>query len=126
MKIELRNFIIQAFIAAVLILFITVLLKMFHIIEHSIAPIYYLVPFIMLVTIAFHAFLMYSATKGDRMFISKYIASSGLKLMIYLVAILILIFSKAANIKFVMVMILISYLIFSVLEVYAILKYMKK
>jgi hypothetical protein len=126
MKTELRKFVLQTIIIAVLIILTILFLQFFNVIQYSVQPVFFIVPFIMLVTVAFHTYLIYTAKKGDRMFISKYIASSGLKLMLYLAAILIYIFSKGVNIKFVMIIFLITYIIYSFIEVYSIIKYLKK
>lgn len=126
MNTELRKFSIQVIAAGIVILGLVFLFKALGWIFNPVLPVLAIVPFIMLVTIGFHSYLIYTAKKGDRMFISKFIASSGVKLMIYLVSILIYIFSSGENIRFVMIMILISYIVFSFIEIYAILKYLKK
>jgi hypothetical protein len=126
MKEELRKFILLALIIATFLMTGTFVFSVTGIVRIPVYPVLYIVPFVMLITVAAHAFLIYAVKKGDRTFISKYISASGVKLMIYLAALLIYVFSVGVNVKFVMVIFLISYVGYSIAEVYSILKYLKK
>lgn len=126
MNSESKRFIGYSVIAAVVVLAIIFVLHLSGTIQSTIMPAFYVVPLVCFITVLFHTFIIRSAKSADNTFISKYIASSGLKLIIYLTGILIYIFAVGLYVKFVMVVFLISYVIFSFLEVYSVLRYLKK
>jgi hypothetical protein len=92
----------------------------------DLTPVYFVVFFVMVITILFHLYLL-RVSKGDsKTFISKFMASSGLKLMIYLTVIVVYIVSYRLNAKVFLTSFLISYFVFSVIEVIFILTHLKK
>lgn len=92
----------------------------------DLTPVYFVVLFVMVITILFHLYLL-QVSKGDsKTFISKFMASSGVKLMIYLAVIVIYIVSYRLNAKVFLTSFLISYFVFSVIEVIFILTHLKK
>lgn len=121
-----KRFIVYSVITALVLLAIVSVLGITGTISTTIKPAFYVIPLVCLITILFHTFTIRNAKSNDRTFISKYIASSGLKLIIYLTGILIYIFAIGLYVKFVMIVFLISYVFFSFIEVYSVLRFFKK
>lgn len=87
--------------------------------------VYAIIPFVMFITIVVHYVLM-NASKNPRTFVGKFVAFSSLKLLVFLTAILIYAFSIKNEIVAFMISFLITYFIFTILEISAILKFLKK
>jgi uncharacterized membrane protein len=85
-----------------------------------------LIPFIMLVTILLHSILIIASKNNPNKFINKFMASSGLKLMLYLVVIIIYVFFVKRDIILFICAFLSLYLMFTVLEISAIINHLKK
>ena len=126
MNSESKLFIVYSVASAAVLLVVIFVLRISGTIQSTIIPAFYVVPLVCLITVLFHTFIIQSTKGGDKTFISKYIASSGLKLIIYLTGILIYIFAIGIYVKFVMIVFLVSYIIFSFIEVYSVLRYLKK
>jgi len=92
----------------------------------DLTPVYFVVPFVMVITIFFHFYLIQVSKGESKTFIGKFIASSGLKLMIYLAVIVVYIVSYPNNSKVFLTSFLISYFVYSVIEVLIILNQLKK
>ena len=91
----------------------------------SFACVYFLIPFVMLVTAAVH-FILMKASSNPRTFVGKFAAFSGMKMIIFLIAMLIYGFIVKKEVVIFMVGFLITYFIFTILEISAILKFLKK
>ena len=91
----------------------------------SFSGVYLVIPFVMLVTAVVH-YVLIKASSNPRTFIGKFAAFSGLKLLVYLIAILIYAFSVKNEIVIFMLSFLITYFIFTIFEISAILKFLKK
>lgn len=92
----------------------------------SFKGVYCIIPFVVLVTIAVHYVLIKASLSNPRTFIGKYVAFSGLKLIVYLVAILFYVFVVKSEVVIFMLSFLITYFIFLIFEISAILKFLKK
>jgi hypothetical protein len=93
--------------------------------SRSFKGVYLLVPFVMLVTSSVHYILM-KVSSNPRTFIGKFVAFSGLKLIIFLIAILVYAFLIKNEVVIFMLGFLITYFVFTILEISAILKFLKK
>lgn len=94
--------------------------------EHSFASLYFVIPFIMAITILFHYVLIRASAVNPRNFVGKFAAFSGVKLMIYMVSILIYAFAIKKEVVVFLMGFLIIYLLFTILEISSILKFLKK
>ena len=91
----------------------------------SFRGVYILIPFVTLITIVVH-FVLIKASSNPKTFVGKFVAFSGLKLMIYLITILIYAFAVRNEVIIFMLSFLITYFLFTILEISAILKFLKK
>ena len=87
--------------------------------------VYLIIPFVMLVTAVVH-FVLMKASANPRTFVGKYVAFSGLKMIVFLTAILIYAFTVKKEVVIFMLGFLITYFIFVIFEISAILKFLKK
>ena len=92
----------------------------------SFKGVYIIIPFVILVTVGVHYMLIKAAISNPRTFIGKFVAFSGLKMVVFLFAILIYAFAVKNEVVIFMFAFLITYFIFTILEISAILKYLKK
>jgi hypothetical protein len=123
---ELRKFILYSVITGALIILGAWPISVYSPREIDILPVYFIVPFVMIVTILFHAFLLH-ASKGDpKTFIGKFIASSGLKLMIYIAVIVMYVIVYNHNSTVFLSAFFISYIGFTIIEILFILNHLKK
>ena len=88
--------------------------------------VYFLVPFVMSVTIVFHWLLMKASVVNPGRFIGKFVAFSGLKLMIYLITIVVFAFGVKVEIFIFMASFFTLYLLYTIIEIRAMLKFLKK
>jgi hypothetical protein len=94
--------------------------------EKSFTGVYFLIAYVALVTILFHYSLMKASVINPRNFVGKFVAYSGIKLMLYLISILLYVFTIKNEVHIFMLGFLLTYLLFTILEVSAILKFLKK
>ncbi len=120
------KFILRAVLIALICYLTTVILSFFVFKKSSFLEIYLLIPFIMIVTIGFHALLIKATKSNTTLFVNKYIAFSGIKLLIYIITILIyLIFIKFEDVIF-MLSFFIIYFIYTIAEISSLLQIFKK
>jgi hypothetical protein len=122
----IRGFILKIFITALACYVLAYFVASFLIKWASFLEVYWLIPYLLTVTVGFHV-LVVKATKGNNsLFMNKYIAFSGLKLMLYVFSILIyLLFIKFEVIIFLLSFITI-YFIFTIVEVSSLMQIFKK
>jgi hypothetical protein len=126
MNIAFKKFVIYSLVASFVLLMGTALVSAFANNQLNTAPVYFVVPFVMIITIIFHSYLL-QATKGDaKAFIPKFMASSGIKLMLYLAVIVFYIVWYERDVKVFLTSFLISYIVFTFIEVVFILSHIKK
>src|SRR5271157_1081046 len=102
----IKKFLLKAIITSLVCYIIVIFLAFCLIKRPSFLEVYILIPYIMFITIGFHTLLIKATKSNNMLFVNKYIAFSGLKLIIYLISILIyLIF-----IKFEIIIFLLSFL----------------
>jgi hypothetical protein len=94
--------------------------------EHYFTGVYMLIPAIMFITIIVHVLLVEASKKSPIKFINKFLASSGIKLFLYFLIILAYIFFIKLDIVLFLCAFLSLYLVFTILEISAILNYLKK
>jgi hypothetical protein len=94
--------------------------------QHSFTGVYMLIPLIMCVTIVLHIILVEASKKAPIKFINKFMAFSGIKLFFYFLVILMYIYFIKRDIVLFLCAFLSLYLVYTILEISAILKYLKK
>jgi hypothetical protein len=82
--------------------------------------------FFILSTSLIHGILVKAAQESPRKFITTFIASTGLKLFIYLIIILIYALLKRESALGFVIFFLVMYFLYSAFEITALLKYLKK
>lgn len=90
------------------------------------ASIYYLIAIVFAVNVLFHSFLVYTAQKNNQAFVRRFLASTMLKLLVYLMVMLVMILFGNPHMKIVLISFLILYIVFTVHEVYSIMEFLKK
>jgi hypothetical protein len=93
---------------------------------NSFYPSAFAILFVMSLTILFHFYLLKISNGNAKLFFGKFIGSSGIKLMIYLLTIVLFIFLIPGYSKTFLITFLISYVLFSFTEIFFILKFLKK
>ncbi len=122
----IKKFLFKAIITSFVCYIIVIFLAFSLIKRTSFLEVYILIPYIMFITIAFHTLLIKATKSNNMLFVNKYIAYSGLKLIIYLISILIyLIFIKFEIIVF-LLSFLIIYFIYTIVEITSLLQIFKK
>jgi phosphatidylserine synthase len=94
--------------------------------QYNFTGVYLLIPAIMLITIIVHVLLVEASKKSPIKFINKFLASSGIKLFLYFIIILAYIYFIKRDIVLFLCAFLSLYLVFTILEISAILNYLKK
>jgi len=94
--------------------------------QYNFTAVYFLIPMIMLITIILHSLLVLASKKTPIRFINKFMAFSGLKLLLYFFIILGYIYFIKQDIVLFLCAFLSLYLIFTTLEISSILSYLKK
>lgn len=122
----MKKFLITCIAALIGILGFISITQHFSAIKPGLTPFYYTAPFIMIVTILFHFILLKATNANPKQFISKFLAASGLKMMIYLTVIVIFIFTNRFQAKVFLISFLACYSIYTFIEIYFILKFLKK
>lgn len=90
------------------------------------ASIYYLIAIVFAVNVLFHSFLVYTAQKNNQAFVRRFLASTMLKLLVYLMVMLVMILFGNPQMKIVLISFLLMYIVFTVHEVYSIMEFLKK
>jgi hypothetical protein len=121
----MKNFLITCTLALILLLSIVSIAHYYSLIKIVVTPFYFTAPFIMIITIIFHLFLIKAATINSKQFINRFLAASGIKIFLYLLVIVIFIFTIKFHIKVFLISYLISYCIYTFIEVSFILKFLK-
>ena len=126
MNLTLKKFIGLSLLSGFVLVIGTVPLNLLTKKQLDLTPVYFVVPLVMIVTILFHYFLLQVSKGESKTFIGKFMASSGIKLMIYLTVIVVYVVSYQHNAKVFLTTFLISYFVFTVIEVLFILNHLKK
>jgi hypothetical protein len=88
--------------------------------------VYLLIVFLFIINAGFHIFLVYSSEKSSESFTRRFLASTMIKIFIYILFILLAVFSGITQIKVFLVSFLIFYVTFFIHEISSILQYLKK
>jgi hypothetical protein len=126
MSSDFKKFILYSIISCFVLMMGAWPLSVFTDKRIDITPVFFVIPFVMIITIIFHSYLLQASKNDPKTFIGKYIASSGLKLMIYLTVIVFYIVWYQYNSKIFLTTFLISYIVFTFIEVVFILSHLKK
>jgi hypothetical protein len=123
---SLRKFIVN-------MLFITVILLMVgYAIFLLLVPQYYfpyfpVIPaFLFVITVLGHGYLIRASGNDPRKFTSKYLGAMGLKMFIYLIFLVVVLFLDTARAVAFLLSFLVTYVTFTVYEVISILNFLKK
>jgi len=126
MSSPIKNFLLKAIITSLVCYVIVIFLAFCFIKKTSFLEVYILIPFIMFITIGFHTLLIKATQSNNMLFVNKYIAFSGLKLIIYLISILIYLIFIKFEITVFLLSFLIIYFIYSIVEITSLLQIFKK
>lgn len=88
--------------------------------------VYLVIGILFFVNIIFHSFFIQTIIKKNEAFVRRFLASTMLKLMIYLISLLIMIFIGLALIKVILISFLICYFVYTAHEISSILNFLKK
>jgi hypothetical protein len=121
-----KHFFFSCLILAIVCLGIAVGVHFFFLPQKSFESVYILVPYVMSVTMVFHWILMKASVANPGNFIGKFVAFSGIKLMIYLITILISAFGIKVEVLVFVTSFFTLYLFYTIIEIRAMLKFLKK
>lgn len=82
--------------------------------------------FLLLVTLLVHIYLIRTSENDTRKFTAKYLGAMGLKMFIYMIFLVVFLFSDTARVVPFLVSFLVTYAAFTLYEVISILNYLKK
>lgn len=122
----MKKFLIISLSALFIIIGTTVCLQLFFNKGNEFNTIYFAAPFVMIITAIFHAILIKGIKTNSKIFINRFLGSSGLKMMLYLIIIILYIFVIQYQAKSFLISFLISYFIFTTIEIITILNFLKK
>lgn len=88
--------------------------------------VYLIILFLFLVNALFHSYFVQTVIKKNEAFVRRYLASTMLKLLIYLSILLLMIFTGQALIKVIIVSFLLFYIVFTAHEIFTIMEFLKK
>jgi hypothetical protein len=88
--------------------------------------VYYTIGLLFLINAIFHAFFVNTILHKNEAFVRRFLASTMIKLLIYLTILLVLIFTGQNLIKVILVSFLIFYIVFTAHEIYSIMDFLKK
>lgn len=120
-----QRFLLTSLLVGALCFLTALAVHQFFFPSRSFVGVYTIIPFVMLVTVVVH-YVLIRASKNPRTFVGKFVAFSGLKLLVFLIAILIYAFGVKNEVVIFMLSFLITYFVFTILEISAILKFLKK
>jgi hypothetical protein len=78
------------------------------------------------VNVIFHSYLINTLINNNQAFVRRFLASTMLKLLVYLVIILIMIFAGTPQIKIVLVGFLVFYIVYTAHEIYTLMEFLKQ
>jgi hypothetical protein len=123
---SLRKFILKSFLISVFCFLIAWTLSNTSFKQHYFSGVFWLIPLIMVITMTIHSLLVAASKKNPAKFINKFMAFSGLKLLLYFFIILAYIYFIKQDIILFLCAFLSLYFIFTILEISSILSYLKK
>jgi hypothetical protein len=126
MNTAFKKFILYSVVAGAVLMFGAWPVYLFFGSRLDIFPVFFVVPFVMAVTILFHYYLMQALSGNPKSFVNKFMALSGIKLMLYLTVIVFYVVWYQQNISVFLTTFLISYFVFTFIEVIFILSQLKK
>jgi hypothetical protein len=126
MRKAIQNYLLQSALISFILAFIYYLLVRFGFPQLQTNSVYLEIALLFLVNGGFHIFLVYASESKTNTFIQRFLASTMIKLFIYIVFILAFVFSGIHLIKVFLVSFLICYVVFFIHEISSILQYLKK
>ena len=121
-----RKFIITLLFIALIITLLGYGLFLFLIPQYYFPHFPVIPAFLLLVTIMVHVYLIKSSENNPRKFTSKYLGAMGLKMFIYMIFLVVLLFIDTTHAVPFLVSFLVTYAAFTLYEVISILNYLKK
>lgn len=120
-----RNFFISGVILGIVLVLLSIAAqKVFP--DKSFHSIYFIVPFVLMVTNAFHFSLMKASLTAPRSFVGKFMAFSGVKLLLYMIVLLLYAFFVKQEVVSFLLLFFLTYILYTILEIASILKFLKK
>jgi len=123
---SLRKFILKSFVISLFCFLIAWTLSKTSYAQHNFSGVFWLIPLIMVITMTIHSLLITASKNKPVKFINKFMAFSGLKLLLYFFIILAYIYFIKQDIILFLCAFLSLYIIFTILEISSILSYLKK
>jgi hypothetical protein len=121
-----RKFIITLLLIAMILTLLGYGLFLFLIPQHYFPHFPVIPAFLLVVTLLVHAYLLKASENNPRKFTSKYLGAMGLKMFIYLVFLVLILFIDTAHAIPFLVSFLVTYAAFTLYEIISILNYLKK
>ncbi len=126
MQDSLRKFSFNLFLLALLLTAAGYGLFLF-VVPDSYFPLFPVVPFFLFaVTIVVHIYLVRASGNDSRKFSAKYLGAMGIKLLIYILFLIVFLFLATEHAIAFLVSFLVCYAVFTLVEVVAILKHLKR
>lgn len=88
--------------------------------------IFVLIAALLVINGCFHAYFIHTVLNKNEAFVRRFLASTMLKLLLYLIIILAMIFTSQPLIKVILVGFLFFYMVYTAHEIYSILQFIKK
>lgn len=126
MQKAIRGYLIQSLIISGVLAFSYFILYNFGFPQLYTSAVYVLIAILFLINLVFHSFFVRTIIKNNEAFGRRFLASTMLKLLIYLSIILIMIFIRMELIRVLLVSFLVCYLVFTAHEIYSIMEFLKK
>jgi hypothetical protein len=123
---HILRFTLNCTIIGIFCLFFAFILNLTILKQHYFVGVYLSIPFIMLVTIFIHSFLVEVPKNDPKKFIFRFTVVSGFKMLLYIIVIFIYSFVIKRDIAIFVLSFFFLYVIYTITEISVILNYLKK
>ena len=121
-----KNFILKELLLTIIIALVAFILFQ-SVLKEFYSPVFWtLLIIISVLTGGLHYSILQVAEKETSKFTSRFLMATGIKMIIYLIFIIVYVFSHTTNAKIFLIYFLIHYLLYTAFEVYMILRYLKQ
>lgn len=126
MRKAILNYILQSFTISIVLAGSYYLFHKYGFPQFFTSSVYLLIGVLFIINCLFHAFLTHTAVNKSSAFIRYFLASTMLKLFVYIIIILLMVFLGTPLIKVFLVAFLMFYFVYTAHEVFSILQFLKK
>lgn len=126
MRKAILQYSLQAILVSILLALSYFLFCEFGFPQFQTNAIYIVIISLFIINAGFHSYSVYTIHYKNEAFNRRFLASTMLKILIYLIIILIMIFTGQPNIKIILVAFLLFYIVYTIHEISSILQYLKK